>query len=566
MNVEERGQKAKELKLCFKCLSDAHQMRNCSGRLCDVNDCGKPHHRLLHRSYKDVEQKQNVENVEEVSNLSSMRSSGVLPVVPVTIGSGSKALKTFALCDSGANLAFVDESLMKTLNLTGQPVDLNVAGIHGTSDISCKRLRDKIGDQDGKVNGEIMAYCHPKVNAGNRTYNLKKLKETYPHLSVLKASTINLEDVKVILGQDCYQLHRAIDYRKCGNAKPWAVRTKLGWMLSGPLPQRESAKLATENLFAAELDPLASQMKTLWSMGLYPPTCSVSGRFNANKKNSPDIFVVERNWQEVSTKALLVEIKQVWQEEMQLVAGDHNIVKQRENKEFLITEEKNEYERVAITSNLQTSEEFSVKLDLRKENVDVASVRQHVEEKQPTQKQAMTLAAISLTLEEGKKCSQLDREIGFISKCQIKLHEVPSGVATYRRHSSDLLKHNQPSKDNASDELKAVKMSFWRKHDVELKEKLLDKIILNDRENCNNWLGNGNWGMDAVAQANPNAYTNPKLINDHRKQFEKRVLKFEHSSILLHGMVESVQLTTGTLYAKIVIDEFPDEISLMETR
>ena len=31
-------------------------------------------------------------------------------------------------------------------------------------------------------------------------------------------------------------------------------------------------------------------------------------------------------------------------------------------------------------------------------------------------------------------------------------------------------------------------------------------------------------------------------------------------------MVESVQLTTGILYAKIVIDEFADEISLMETR
>ena len=31
-------------------------------------------------------------------------------------------------------------------------------------------------------------------------------------------------------------------------------------------------------------------------------------------------------------------------------------------------------------------------------------------------------------------------------------------------------------------------------------------------------------------------------------------------------MVESVQLTTGILYAKIVIDEFADEKSLMETR
>ena len=167
MNVEERGQKAKDLKLCFKCLSDAHQMRNCSGRLCDVDGCKKPHHRLLHRPYKSEEQKRNVEKVNEVSNLSSMKSSGVLPVVPVTIGSGSTTLKVFALCDSGASLSFVNESLMKALNLTGQPVDLNVAGIHGKSDISSKRLRVQIGNQDGKVNEDIMAYRHSKVNAGN---------------------------------------------------------------------------------------------------------------------------------------------------------------------------------------------------------------------------------------------------------------------------------------------------------------------------------------------------------------------------------------------------------------
>ena len=111
---------------------------------------GKPNHRLLHRPYKNVEPKKNVENVNEVSNLSSMKSSGVLPVIPVTIKSGSKTLKTFALCDSGASLSFMDESLMKALNLTGQPVDLNVAGIHGTADFSSKLLRVRIGDQEGK--------------------------------------------------------------------------------------------------------------------------------------------------------------------------------------------------------------------------------------------------------------------------------------------------------------------------------------------------------------------------------------------------------------------------------
>ena len=144
----------------------------------------------------NVEQKKNAENVDEVSNLSSMKSSGVLPVIPVTIGSGSKTLETFALCDSGESLFFVDESLMKALNLTEQPVDLNDAGIHGTSDISSKRLRVRIGDQDGKANEDIMVYSHHGVNAGNRLYDLKKLKETYPHLSVLKDSIINLKDVK----------------------------------------------------------------------------------------------------------------------------------------------------------------------------------------------------------------------------------------------------------------------------------------------------------------------------------------------------------------------------------
>ena len=228
-------------------------------------------------------------------------------------------------------------------------------------------------------------------------------------------------------------------------------------MLSGPLPQ-ESAKLATESLFAAELDPLAGQKKTRWSMGLYALNCSVSGRFEANNKTSQDIVVVERNWQEVSTKTLLVEIKQVCQEEMQLVAGDHTMLKQEEKKEFLFTEEKNEHERVAITSNFQTSEKNCVTLDLLKQSIGVASVQQLVKEKYSTQLQAVNVTVNALTLEERKKCSQLDREIEFVNKCQIELHEVPRGKAIYRRHFSGLLERNQSSEENATNRLKRTQV------------------------------------------------------------------------------------------------------------
>ena len=40
-------------------------------------------------------------------------------------------------------------------------------------------------------------------------------------------------------------------------------------MLSGPLPQQETAKLATESFGFADVDPLVDQIKTRWGIELY---------------------------------------------------------------------------------------------------------------------------------------------------------------------------------------------------------------------------------------------------------------------------------------------------------
>ena len=99
-------------------------------------------------------------------------------------------------------------------------------------------------------------------------------------------------------------------------------------MPSEPLPRQETAKLATESFGFADVDPLVDQMKTRWGMKLYSSHCSVSEMSKENTTDSPDIFVVERNWHEVSTKSLLLKIKQIWQDEMHLAVGDHVVVKQ----------------------------------------------------------------------------------------------------------------------------------------------------------------------------------------------------------------------------------------------
>ena len=168
----------------------------------------------------------------------------MLPVIPVSIGSGRKTLKTLALCDFAASLSFVDKTLVKALKLTKQLVELNVAGIHGTLNISSERIKVDMGSQGRKVYEIFHAYCYPDVNAGNRTYNLKKLKEENPLLSALKETTINFGDVKATLCNDCYHLHEQqnlenIRTQSLGSAND----VDMDGQWTGPLPQQETAKL-----------------------------------------------------------------------------------------------------------------------------------------------------------------------------------------------------------------------------------------------------------------------------------------------------------------------------------
>ena len=106
--------------------------------------------------------------------------------------------------------------------------------------------------------------------------------------------------------------------------------------------------------------------------------------------------------------------------------------------------------------------------------------------------------------------------------------------------------------------------TFGKKFDFDFKVSLVEETIPSNNDVWNPRIGNGNSVMDAVAQANGMDKTH--LSKGHRKRPKKQAWKFEHSSNRLHEMVESVQLTTGILYAKNVIVEFADEKSLMETR
>ena len=189
-----------------------------------------------------------------------------------------------ALCDSRASLSIIDKKLGDKLHAHGEEIDLSVAGIHGTNDVKCERFTLGIRGKAMSDTHHMTVYTHPNIDAGTKIYNYQELKLAYPHLSVLSEETLKLKDVKMILGQNCYHIHRPEEYQSCANGEPWAVKTKLGWTLCGPLPQQRAVQMTASCVTAAEDDVLAEQIKTWWDIESYAFRCDVSGRSKDDEK------------------------------------------------------------------------------------------------------------------------------------------------------------------------------------------------------------------------------------------------------------------------------------------
>ena len=167
------------------------------------------------------------QKAEANSAFCSLKSSGILLVIPVIIQLGKKQESTLALCDSGASLSFIDKTLADKLNAHGEEIDLGVAGIHGTNDVKCERFTVGIRGKAMSDTHHMTVYNHPNIDAGRKIYNYQELKLAYPQLSFLSEETLKLKDVKMILEQNCYHIHRPVNYKNCTNGGPWAMKTIL---------------------------------------------------------------------------------------------------------------------------------------------------------------------------------------------------------------------------------------------------------------------------------------------------------------------------------------------------
>ena len=164
------------------------------------------------------------------------------------------------------------------LQLQGLKASLSVAGIHGSQDVKTEIVSIAVSaHKNSRPLSTVHFYVHEKLKLGDQIVELQELKDRYPHLRNLPGQSYNLNDVQVILGQDCYDIHRPFEFKKSEDkASPWAVKSKIGWALSGLLPAKQAATLATTATSIAN-DKLANQLSKWGDIESYASNCDVTG-------------------------------------------------------------------------------------------------------------------------------------------------------------------------------------------------------------------------------------------------------------------------------------------------
>ncbi|XP_075259079.1 uncharacterized protein LOC142350939 [Convolutriloba macropyga] len=207
-----------------------------------------------------------------------MITQGGLPVVRIKLVNGCHILSVLPICGTVSSISFVDKSIVSTLQLQSRKASLSVAGIHGSQYFKTEIVPIALSAQEKSQSmATVQLYVHEKMNSVDQIIDLQGLKDRYPHLRNFRNQSFNLNEVQVILGQDFYDIHHPIEFKKSDDkTAPWALKSKIGRALSGPLPAKQAATLTTTATSVSE-EKLASQLNNWWDIESYASNCDFTG-------------------------------------------------------------------------------------------------------------------------------------------------------------------------------------------------------------------------------------------------------------------------------------------------
>ena len=274
--ISERAELVREKGLCWLCLRGGHRVRDCTAKkTCEVAaGCKGRHHALLHGAPRVFQPRPAApaEGDADHSYVGTTKENAgasiLLQILPVSARGPNGQRIVNAMLDLGSQVSLVTEQLAAELGLDGPTESLCLGTVAGSSTRASKRVdlqvRPHRGGRDYTVRS---ARTTPVINMAGSAVNWPKEKLKWPHLTDINLSKVTAESVDLLIGADAMELIMPLTVRQGPAGAPWAVKTRLGWVATGKLPESMLSSNAhhVNSVYVTEEAALQEQVAQWWS-------------------------------------------------------------------------------------------------------------------------------------------------------------------------------------------------------------------------------------------------------------------------------------------------------------
>lgn len=277
MPVKSRIEQVHKLQLCINCLNVGHHVETC--RFGPCKNCNIKHHTLLHLDENKQLNSQNLNaqnaNIQNNGNevvLSNCNDSytnqTLLSTVMLQIKCKNGQLHNCrALLDSASQSNYITAELCRFLNLKTQNINISIEGI-------------------GKINTSIKQKCSVTIRALHTAFTtsltclvINTICENLPNQSVnietlAIPGNIRLADpsfaipskIDMLIGAGLFWQLLCIGQVTLGPGKPILHKTKLGWVVSGPLNFSRTRGETSVCYLAMSPNDESDQLSKFWAI------------------------------------------------------------------------------------------------------------------------------------------------------------------------------------------------------------------------------------------------------------------------------------------------------------
>ena len=276
---QERIQFLASKSLCFGCLSDKHVAKDCPQRKsCKFTNCLKKHPTVLHTQPREKPNSETstgradnvsgsatqVRNAMVSTNDTPCSVTGAgrprtgMAIVPVKVkrkGSDT-AIITYAFLDSGSSSTFCTESVMKQLGIDGFKTRISLTTLEKKDSLVDSFLVRDLVISDLDENNFIalpVLYTRTEIPVTKDDIPTQEDVDLWPHLGGVYLPNVSAE-IGLLIASDVPEALEPLEVKHSERGGPYASRTRIGWVVNGPLGRYHQGPHSTSFFIKADTE------------------------------------------------------------------------------------------------------------------------------------------------------------------------------------------------------------------------------------------------------------------------------------------------------------------------